>query len=237
MNNGKNGNPIKKIGIALLLIGVIGAIIICIVSTAQYGRIYMFDGYESTAMLWILCFALIVIGVILTAVGSAMPKPAGESNSGFSPQAPVANEDMSAKAQFAFNQKVNEFSAAYGRMLTEAEEAALFAQAVELQLLKAPASAKFCALEEMTIKFDGVKYVVSGYVDSQNSYGAMVRTPFTLTVFKASDGQWKNANAFIGTNVSIGASVVGHTLLYWIIGIIFSVISFFIIYAIISSKF
>ena len=47
-----------------LLLGIGGAALICLVSWALYGEIYVFDGYEITAVLWILCFLFIAIGLV-----------------------------------------------------------------------------------------------------------------------------------------------------------------------------
>ena len=81
----------------------------------------------------------------------------------------------------------------------------------------------------MTVAFVDGNYIVSGYVDSQNSYGAMIRSPFKLTVYKQ-DGIWQAANKFVSTSATIGARVFSKTLLYWIIGIILSAASFAVIY-------
>lgn len=60
--------------------------------------------------------------------------------------------------------------------------------------LKAPLTAVFCSAEELSIlaQPDG-KVKVVGYVNSQNSYGAMIRTNFTYTLMKNAEGQWVNA--------------------------------------------
>ena len=115
-------------------------------------------------------------------------------------------------------------------------EAKLFAQAIELQLLKAPATAQFCSLEEMTVTSSGDVYIVGGYVDSQNSYGAVVRTPFKITVFKE-NGVWKNADKFVNTSAVIEGKIISHTIVWWILGIIGSIITFLVYYFTIMSKF
>lgn len=65
------------------------------------------------------------------------------------------------------------------------------AQDVVEKNLKSPSSAKFCLMSEASIYYNGEedggsRYTVSGYVDAQNSFGAMIRKNFTvnLTVTK-----------------------------------------------------
>lgn len=147
----------------------------------------------------------------------------------------IANEGMSVQAQFAFNEKMAQIKET-AIQIDDMVEAKLFAQAVELQLLKAPATAQFCSLEEMTVTSMGDVYVVSGYVDSQNSYGAIVRTPFKITVFK-DNGIWKNADKFINTSAVIQGKIISNTIVWWILGIIGSVITFLIYYFTIMSNF
>jgi hypothetical protein len=52
--------------------------------------------------------------------------------------------------------------------------------------LKAPASAKFSG---ESVANDGDTYTVTGQVDSQNSFGATIRAPFTC-VMKSDGNQW-----------------------------------------------
>ncbi len=99
--------------------------------------------------------------------------------------------------------------------------------------LKAPATAVFCKPEELQIKeFEGV-YTVSGWVDSQNSYGAMIRTPFTLKM--------KNENGKIisTTNINMLGSKLfaANYFTYLLFGIIITAILFGISYFFISGMF
>ncbi len=71
----------------------------------------------------------------------------------------------------------------------ELTQAKLFAQAVQMLALEAPSTAVFAPLNEMTVAEDSGTYAVSGWVDSQNGYGVMIRTHFTIAVFKA-NGTW-----------------------------------------------
>ena len=143
--------------------------------------------------------------------------------------------DYSNQAQFDFSNKLAKYTEENG-VISEREEAILYAQSVELQLLKAPQTAVFPPLEQFRVSEANGSYIVSGHVDSQNSYGASVRTPFSLTVTKNS-GVWSCSNKFVSTSSSIGAQMVGNTILYWILGIIGTAILFAISSCSMSSMF
>lgn len=51
-----------------------------------------------------------------------------------------------------------------------------------LKILKSPASAKFPRLGNATYVQPGGVYLISGDVDSQNSYGALLRSMFSCTI-------------------------------------------------------
>ena len=135
--------------------------------------------------------------------------------------------DYSNQAQYEFSKRLAEFTDRNGS-ISEREEAILYAQAVEMQLLKAPQTAVFPSIEQFSVVESNGSYKVSGFVDSQNSYGASIRTPFTINVNKQG-GSWSCSDKFISTNASIGAQVAGNTILFWILGIIGTIITYFII--------
>ena len=57
------------------------------------------------------------------------------------------------------------------------------------QFLKSPSTAKFPTCNDTTItKVSDDKYTVSAYVDSQNSYGAMLRSDWSLTYHYTNGG-------------------------------------------------
>lgn len=69
------------------------------------------------------------------------------------------------------------------------------AQDVVNQDLKSPSTAKFCAIQEATVYHQtGKQYFVMGYVDSENGFGAMMRTNFAVWLTMTKHG-YKDAHA------------------------------------------
>lgn len=58
--------------------------------------------------------------------------------------------------------------------------------------LKSPSSAKFPAMgsEDVSIREIGERYLISSYVDAQNSFGATVRSKFTVILKKDSNDKY-----------------------------------------------
>ena len=148
--------------------------------------------------------------------------------------------DYSNEAQYEYNKKVAEFIEK-GRVPTLLEEAILFAQAVQLQVLISPSSAVFPPLHQFSVKLENGVYTVTGFVDSQNTHGAMLRTTFTLNVEKHGN-IWSCQNRFTSNfekfDISSKSFIdiikelikewfkfeVSTTIIYWVIGIIVTIL-------------
>ena len=65
------------------------------------------------------------------------------------------------------------------------------AQQFVAQQLKAPSTAEFPSVRDVTIVTAGrCGFTISGYVDAQNSFGATLRTRYTATVSREGD-RWR----------------------------------------------
>ena len=106
-------------------------------------------------------------------------------------------------------------------------EAKLYTKALETMLLKTPATAKFCPLEEMTVLNNNGNYQISGYVDSQNSYGAMIRTPFTFNV-KEENGTWKFVDNILSPSATFIVNFLSISFLCTFLGILMTIILYFL---------
>lgn len=81
-------------------------------------------------------------------------------------------------------------------------EAKVYAEYAVEKLLKSPSSAKFSKINKTSfrelgiLEFEG--YVVEGYVDSQNGFGAMIRSKYYVEVYyDKANGKVKIKNARI----------------------------------------
>ncbi len=142
----------------------------------------------------------------------------------------AATAAMSKQAQAEYNKKL----AAYGKDGAHADEktqAKLFAQAVHTLTLKAPSTAVYSDLNETAIAENDGMYTVTGWVDAQNSYGAMIRTPFSILVFKK-DGVWQTGSEFESAEIAIKKKFAVRYVLYLVVAGISTAVLYFIIHTI-----
>lgn len=77
------------------------------------------------------------------------------------------------------------------------DDAFLCAKDIVEDSLKAPSTAKFCKLSDATItRSNNGDYIVRGWVEAENSYGAMLRSDFVVTYTPTESG-YKNGSAII----------------------------------------
>lgn len=74
------------------------------------------------------------------------------------------------------------------------------AQQFVLQRLKAPATAKFPALPYEAIDLGNDRYKIMSFVDSQNSFGALIRSDWTV-VMKTTNNSWVLERMIVGGEV------------------------------------
>lgn len=101
-----------------------------------------------------------------------------------------AKQDAARKVQEAANeiqQAKDEQSSTTSKM-----NAYSMAQQFVSDSLKSPGSAKYPGYDEQYVQLTGDNtYSVSAYVDSQNSFGALLRGYWTTTVTNEGNGHWK----------------------------------------------
>ncbi len=99
--------------------------------------------------------------------------------------------------------------------------------------LKAPSTAVFCKEEELIINQVYGIYLASGWVDSQNSYGAMIRTYYNKFKIENKNGVFvPKSNARVIASNKLAGTLAG----YWVYGIIATIITGAIFYFIINAS-
>ena len=136
--------------------------------------------------------------------------------------------NVSSSALFLYSSKLDEYER-NGIKLSERDQVALYAQCVETQVLKSPASAIFPPLDQMIVTGQDGRYSVSGFVDSQNSYGAMIRSNYSFNIERFGDA-WRCADHFVDNNILIQRNMMSNTALWWVLGIIGTIITYLVIH-------
>lgn len=105
--------------------------------------------------------------------------------------------------------------------------------------LKAPLTAVLCDKDELVFVKDlgnDKMYIAKGYVNSQNSYGAMIKTDFAIGIMWEED-HWVTEVAQVGAAAQAAAqanmqqakqTAQSNMIGYWMIGIVLTIISYLI---------
>lgn len=99
----------------------------------------------------------------------------------------LKNTETNKKARVNFNKTISKsFS---DQELTEEQEAILFSQEFHRFFLKNPAGSKFPAFDEYEVEKTEATYIIKGFCDATNSYGAQMREKHQYEVYK-NNGEW-----------------------------------------------
>jgi len=75
--------------------------------------------------------------------------------------------------------------------------ARVMAQKFVLNKLVSPATAKFSDESETEIQGYGDSWMVAGWVDSQNVYGALIRSRYRVTLKPVENGRWQASEVLV----------------------------------------
>lgn len=111
--------------------------------------------------------------------------------------------DVKKKMVISFGSVVLMVSALCGCGSSNRErDAWVCAQNIVKEELKSPSTADFCSYPDASITDIGnERYVVKGYVDAKNSFGAEIRTDFTVTLTLTKSG-YKDESCEIDNNLT-----------------------------------
>ena len=146
------------------------------------------QGFIFAMCLVVLC----IIGVMATSANQPVPAK--------SPTTPTTQTSgHSSKHTSSSSSSSSSGSASTVNNARHSDEDAFYCATLIVEdYLKAPSTAKFCKQSDATVTHLGNgEYMVTGWVDAENSYGAMIRSDFVVT-YTATEKGFKNGNAIIG---------------------------------------
>lgn len=144
------------------------------------------QGFVFAMCLVVLC----IIGVMATSANQPVPAK--------SPTTPTTQTSGHSSKYTPSSSSSSGSSSTINTARHSDEDAFYCATLIVEDYLKAPSTAKFCKLSDATVTHLGNgEYMVTGWVDAENSYGAMIRSDFVVT-YTATEKGFKNGNAIIG---------------------------------------
>nr|DAG43298.1 MAG TPA: zinc-ribbon domain protein [Caudoviricetes sp.] len=130
---------------------------------------------SGSSLIWGL--VLVMSLIVIIAVSSATKKP-------YSPSKNTASSGSSGKSSYSSNSSSSSYSGSSSKKQDDDDIKAgvyVLAKNCVKNHLKAPSTAKFSEMWECAFqKGEGDIYMMTGYVDSQNSYGAMLQEQWSI---------------------------------------------------------
>ena len=191
----------------LIVIQVIKNQLAIVVAGIVYSKLIAKSGINAGSLLAAASAAAIVSTLVLTLFSLLVSgrlivqntKPA-ESRGGYTATGASAGPVYSGSTGANYSS----FQGAYAQPDTSSEDFAGLSDCLLKAIkpsLKAPMTAVLCQVDEMTITNNNGVYTVVGYVNSQNSYGAFIKTDFKATAARFGD-TWAISNVAVGVQTA-----------------------------------
>lgn len=130
---------------------------------------------SGSSLIWGLILAMSLIVIIAASTAAKDP---------YSPSKNTTSSGTSGKSSYSSNSSSSSYSSSSGKKQDDDEIKAsvyVLAKKCVKNHLKAPSTAKFSEMWECAFqKGEGNVYMMTGYVDSQNSYGAMLQEQWSI---------------------------------------------------------
>ena len=189
---------IAKSGInagSLLAAAIVSTLVLTLFSLLVSGRLMLNATLSMVVNLFVSFIVFTLAGLLIV----QNTKPA-ESRGGYT--AAGASADPAYSGSTGAN--CSNFQSAYAQPDASSEDFAGLSDCllkVIMPSLKAPVTAVLCPVDEMTITNNNGVYTVVGYVNSQNSYGAFIKTDFEATAARFGD-TWAISNVAVGVQTA-----------------------------------
>ena len=194
------GFPMRPL---LIVIQVIKNLLAIVVAGIVYSKLIAKSGINAGSLLAAAIVSTLVLTLFSLLVSGRLivqnTKPA-ESRGGYTATGASAGPVYSGSTGANYSS----FQGAYAQPDTSSEDFAGLSDCLLKAIkpsLKAPMTAVLCQVDEMTITNNNGVYTVVGYVNSQNSYGAFIKTDFKATAARFGD-TWAISNVAVGVQTA-----------------------------------
>ena len=194
------GFPMRPL---LIVIQVIKNLLAIVVAGIVYSKLIAKSGINAGSLLAAAIVSTLVLTLFSLLVSGRLivqnTKPA-ESRGGYTAAGASAGPAYSGSTGANYSN----FQSAYAQPDASSEDFAGLSDCLLKVIkpsLKAPVTAVLCPVDEMTITNNNGVYTVVGYVNSQNSYGAFIKTDFKATAARFGD-TWAISNVAVGVQTA-----------------------------------